>query len=161
RSDAMLHYGPGARQMEPMSSRHSRFARLVLGAPVFAASIAVLVGSSPPLRADLEQAAAAPRASFPSADQIRSVRQYIRQTWSVLTRSARDLPRAAPDPKMPHAAGDAWPVYIATDEDRAAIVRMLQTTLTLDDLRQIDVRVLPSSADQVREHGLLYLPHPY
>src|SRR5262249_28808475 len=89
------------------------------------------------------------------------VRQQIRQPWTVLTRSARDLPRAAPDPKMPHAAGDAWPVYIATDEDRAAIVRMLQTTLTLEDLRQIDVRVLPSSADQVREHGLLYLPHPY
>jgi alpha,alpha-trehalase len=107
------------------------------------------------------QTTAAGRATLQPANQLRAVRQYIKRTWPVLTRSARDLPRAAPDPKMRLAPGDAWPVYIAPDENLAAIVRTLRTVLPPADLQHVDLRVLPASRDEIREHGLLYLPHPY
>jgi alpha,alpha-trehalase len=147
--------------METVSNGHRRLSRLIFGAALFAAAMVALAGSAAPVRVGFGQAAAASQTSVPSANQIRALRQYIKRTWTVLTRSARDLPRAAPDPKMPRAPGDAWPVYIAADEDRAAITRTLETILTPGALQQIDLRVLPSSRDQIREHGLLYLPHPY
>jgi len=106
------------------------------------------------------QTATQPSAGFPTATRIENLRRYIRRTWSLLTRSTRDLARAAPDPKV-HPAGDAWPVYVAADEDRAAIARTLQTVLSPDDVRHIALQPLPASPNQIREHGLLYLPHPY
>jgi alpha,alpha-trehalase len=101
------------------------------------------------------------RATLPPANQLQAVRQYIKRTWPVLTRSARDLPRAAPDPKMRLAPGDASPVYIAPDENLAAIVQTLRTVLPPADLQHLDLRVLPASRDGIREHGLLYLPRRY
>src|SRR4051794_26681486 len=70
-------------------------------------------------------------APLPSAEASRAlapqgwapVRAYIRGTWAKLTRSERDLPRAAIDPKAPHAAGAPWPVYVAASEDRARIAQ--------------------------------------
>src|SRR5437867_472436 len=53
------------------------------------------------------QTAPAPSVQLPAANRIQAVRQYIRRTWTLLTRSVRDLPRAAPDPKMHRAAGDS------------------------------------------------------
>ena len=100
-------------------------------------------------------------ANLPAASRIQAVRQYIKKTWTVLTRSARDLPRAAPDPKVRRAPGEAWPVYVAADEDRAAIERTLRGVLTAGDLQRIDLRVLPAAPASIREHGLLYLPHRY
>src|SRR5262249_34789297 len=97
----------------------------------------------------------------PSARQIQEVRQYIKRTWSVLTRSEHDLPRAAPDPKMQRAPNDPWPVYVAADEDRAAIERRLGAVLPAEEMQRIDLRTLPSRSDEVRDQGLLYLPHPY
>jgi hypothetical protein len=107
------------------------------------------------------QTTAAGRATLPPANQLQAVRQYIKRTWTVLTRSARDLLRAAPDPKMRLAPGEAWPVYVAPDENRAAIAHTLQAVLPPGDLQHIDLRVLPASVDEIREHGLLYLPHRY
>ncbi|HJZ74245.1 MAG TPA: trehalase family glycosidase [Vicinamibacterales bacterium] len=112
-------------------------------------------------RAVGRQAAASQAASFPSATQIQDVRRYIKRTWTVLTRSARDLPLAAPDPKIHRAPGEAWPVYVAGDENREAIARSLRAVLSPADLQHIELRTLPTSPAQIRDHGLLYLPHRY
>ena len=118
----------------------------------------VLAATGAPAGGIARQTATA--APFPATNQIQAVRQYIKRTWTVLTRSARDLPRAAPDPKMQRRPGEAWPVYIAADEDRASIEHTLRAALNAGDLQRIDLRVLPPHRD-IREHGLLYLPHPY
>ena len=97
----------------------------------------------------------------PSPPQIRAVHQYIKRTWTTLTRSIRDLPRAAPDPKM-HAARDQhWPVYVASDENRANIEWHIRSVLSASDMRRLEIRVLPPRAREVGEPGLLYLPRPY
>jgi alpha,alpha-trehalase len=101
------------------------------------------------------------QASFPSAERITAVRQYIKQSWHTLTRSARDLPRAAPDPKIRRAPGEPAPVYLAADESRAATEQKLRAVLSPEDLQRIELRTLPERSDQIREHGLLYVPFPY
>ena len=140
----------------PMSLQRHRITRACASAAV---AIALTIGGARPHT--VSQAAAQPSAVFPTATRIQNVRHYIKRTWSLLTRSTRDLARAAPDPKVHPRANAAWPVYVAADEDRAAIARTLQAVLSPDDLRKIDLRALPASSTQVREHGLLYLPHPY
>jgi len=101
------------------------------------------------------------QASFPAAERIAAVRQYIKQSWQTLTRSARDLPRAAPDPKIRRAPGEPAPVYLAADESRAAAEQKLRAVLSAEDLQRIELRTLPEHSDQIREHGLLYVPFPY
>jgi len=78
-----------------------------------------------------------------------------------LTRSTRDLPRAARDPKLHLDPAQPSPVYVSPREDRSAIERRLEAVLTRDELRSIELRVLPERSADIREHGLLYLPHPY
>jgi alpha,alpha-trehalase len=141
--------------------RDSRFARVKPRETLTRAIVVALAISHATPRGVGSQPTAALSASVPSASQIRAVRQYIKRTWTLLTRSTHDLPRAAPDPKMRRAPGEAWPVYVAADEDRAAIARTLRTVLTPGDLQHIDLRVLPADRDQIRDHGLLYLPHSY
>src|SRR5947208_9655988 len=139
----------------------SRFARVKPRETLTRAIVVALAITHAAPRGVGGQTPAAPSASGPSASQIRAVRQYIKRTWTVLTRSARDLPRAAPDPKMRRAPGASWPVYVAADEDRAAIARTLGAVLTPADLQHIDLRVLPADRRGISDHGLLYLPHPY
>jgi alpha,alpha-trehalase len=98
---------------------------------------------------------------FPAAARVNVVRAYIRQTWHTLTRSARDLPRAAPDPKIRRAPGEPAPVYLAADESRTETEQRLRAVLSPEDLQRIELRMLPPRADQIREHGLLYVPYPY
>lgn len=86
---------------------------------------------------------------------------YIKQTWTVLTRSNRDLAKAAADPKFSPAAGGRWPVYIARSEDLSSIEAGLRNQMPAPDFRKIEVRRLPADEKQPREPGLLYLPHPY
>jgi alpha,alpha-trehalase len=132
--------------------------RMKLAAAVSAIAI---VWCAAPARITSSQPAAPPAAAAPRASQVQAVRDYIKRTWTVLTRSVRDLPRAAPDPKMHRSPSEAWPVYIARDEDRAAVTRSLQAVLNAADLTRLDLRVLPASRDQIREPGLLYLPKRY
>jgi alpha,alpha-trehalase len=127
-----------------------------IGAVALALTVVV-----PQPRAAVAQPAAPPAASFPSSTQIDAVRRYIKRTWTALTRSVRDLPRAVPDPKMRRESGGAWPLYVAADEDREAIARTLGRILAPTDLRSIEVRTLPPAVDQIGEHGLLYLPRRY
>src|SRR5262249_40067010 len=64
-------------------------------------------------------------------------------------------------PKIHRAPGEAWPVYVAGDENREAIARSLRAVLSPADLQRIELRTLPTSPAQIRDHGLLYLPHRY
>ena len=105
--------------------------------------------------------AARPQETFPSSTQLQEIRQYIKRTWSALTRSTRDLAKAAPDPKIRRAPGEPSPVYLAADEDRTGTEQRLRGVLSADDFRKIELRTLPERPDQIREHGLLYVPYPY
>jgi alpha,alpha-trehalase len=120
-----------------------------------------LIASCVALTLTATLAGGAQQTEFPSATRIAAVRAYIKQTWHTLTRSARDLPKAAPDPKIHRAIGEPSPVYLAADESRAATEQRLRAVLSADDLRRIELRTLPARADRIQEHGLLYVPYPY
>jgi len=112
-------------------------------------------------------AAAAPAPSpAPAADalspaRVAAVRAYIKNGWTTLSRSTRDLAKAAPDPKFPRAAGQPWPVYLPPEEDRARVEAELKKTMTAEDLARIELRVLPAGRTMPADPGLLYLPRPY
>jgi alpha,alpha-trehalase len=80
--------------------------------------------------------------------RVARLRAYIRDAWPRLTRTPADLPRAAPDDKVPHAPGTPWPVYFPATEPPP-------------DLQGIALRPLPANPASITEHGLLYLPRPY
>jgi alpha,alpha-trehalase len=101
-------------------------------------------------------AAPAPEDALAPA-RVTRVRRYIKESWQTLTRSERDLPVAARDPKFPHPPGAPWPVYLSPLEDRAAVERRLAAALTPAQLAQITLLPLGSTP----EPGLLYLPEPY
>jgi len=105
-------------------------------------------------------AAGAPRAALAS-ERIEPLLAYIDKAWRPLTRTAADLPRAAEDPKVPHAVGAPWPVYLAADENLAAVTGDLARALPARDLARIALRPLPRELPPDFEHGLLYLPRPY
>jgi len=86
--------------------------------------------------------------------------EYIKTTWSVLTRSHRDLAVAAVDPKFHPAANGRWPVWVAEREDIARVERDLRSAMKAD-FQKIELRRLPHDITQVQDHGLLYLPRPY
>ena len=94
-------------------------------------------------------------------ERLAPVLAYIHAAWQPLTRTAADLPRAAEDPKVPHAPGTPWPVFIPADENRDAVAGALGRVLPAGDLARIDLRPLPRDRAGIREHGLLYLPRPY
>ncbi len=86
---------------------------------------------------------------------------YMMQTWKVLTRSNRTLAEAAVDPKFHPAPDGRWPVYIPPTEDLDRIREELHREMPPQDFPKIEIRTLPGDPSQVREQGLLYLPHPY
>jgi alpha,alpha-trehalase len=98
---------------------------------------------------------------LPDEASLQRLREYIKASWTTLTRSNRDLPRALPDPKMPHRAGDPWLLYVSPRESRARVRDELAKVLDAGELKQIEIRTLPREVLSIREHGLLYLPHPY
>src|SRR6188474_3086689 len=61
---------------------------------------------------------APPTTQAPALTHVDEIRRYIKRTWTTLTRSPRDLARAAPDPKMHKPDEATWAVYIAADESR-------------------------------------------
>jgi alpha,alpha-trehalase len=112
------------------------------------------------------QAVPAPAPSPAPADplapeRVAAVRRYIKEGWTTLSRSARDLLQAAPDPKMPRGPGQPWPVYLSAREDRGRVERELQAALKAEDRARIELKVLPADPLSVKDHGLLYLPRPY
>ncbi len=99
-------------------------------------------------------------AASPSGTNDREpILDYIRRTWSTLTRTNRTLATSAVDPKFHPEAGGRWPVYISAAENRATVEEQLHRDITPKDLRLIDLRTLPASGTP--GPGLLYLPRPY
>jgi alpha,alpha-trehalase len=101
------------------------------------------------------------RQGSPGDAQLARVREYIKLSWSTLTRSNRDLQRALPDPKMPRKPGEPWLLYVSPQESRTRVHDELTRELGGDAMKQIEIRVLPRDVLSIEEHGLLYLPRPY
>jgi alpha,alpha-trehalase len=105
--------------------------------------------------------AASGGADLPSPERLAAVREYIKKSWTTLSRSLRDLPAAARDPKLHLPAGTPWPVYFPPREDRARIEAEIKKQLSPEEFATIALRPLPADTSTLREHGLLYLPRPY
>ena len=101
------------------------------------------------------------QSALPSSAQIGAVRKYIKTGWTTLSRSSRDLPTAAKDPKLPRQPGSPWPVYVSMKEDRDRVAREVREVLSPKEFATIELKTLPSDQKGVKEHGLLYLPRPY
>jgi alpha,alpha-trehalase len=91
---------------------------------------------------------------------VARLRGYIRDAWRPLTRTLRDLPRAAQDPKVPHTPGTPWVIYVAPDRARDAAADLARA-LPASDLARIDLRALVGDSTFFAQHGLLYVPRPY
>jgi len=97
----------------------------------------------------------------PAAPARVPIEKYIADTWSTLTRTHRDLAKAAVDPKFPEPPGGRWPVYVPASADAAAITKQLQAGMEPGTFDKIEIRRLPPAGAPTPEQGLLYLPHPY
>lgn len=93
--------------------------------------------------------------------QTTDILQYVQQTWKVLTRSNRNLPKAAVDPKFHPGPDGKWPVYIPRTEDVHAIERELSAEIPATEYDTISIQALPANINTLTEQGLLYLPKPY
>jgi len=89
------------------------------------------------------------------------ITDYIKQGWSLLTRSNKDLATAAIDPKFRVGPDERWPVYVSQTEDAERIRGEVRAQMRAEDFRKIEIRRLPEEIPQIRERGLLYLPRPY
>lgn len=96
-----------------------------------------------------------------AAPASRSIDVYIAQTWSVLTRSNRDLAKSAVDPKFPPPSGGRWPVYIPKTENVDRIAKELKHEMARGSFSAIDLQILPADTSHLSQQGLLYLPRPY
>src|SRR5262245_41636188 len=84
--------------------------------------------------------------SLPDEARLQPVRDYIRKSWTTLSRSNRDLPRALPDPKMPRPSGARWLLYIAPAESKARVEGELSPLVGAEAMKQIEIRTLPQDA---------------
>lgn len=96
-----------------------------------------------------------------SATSPESIASYIRKTWSALTRSNKDLAKAAVDPKFKPDADGKWTVYIPASDSIDKVGVKLRSAMPLKDYQAIALRVLPENALGAEPQGLLYLPFPY
>jgi alpha,alpha-trehalase len=78
-----------------------------------------------------------------------------------LTRSNARLAGAAVDPKFEQPAGARWPVYVSRTENITQVEQALRSQMPASDFGKIELRQLPDDPREIREPGLLYLPHPY
>ncbi|HYG82014.1 MAG TPA: trehalase family glycosidase [Pyrinomonadaceae bacterium] len=107
-------------------------------------------------------AAPAPPREQASAADLRAIQKYIKDSWHTLTRSNAQLAKAAVDPKFhPTDANYRWPVYIPAGENLRRVEQTLRAQMKAEDFARIELRPLPADPRGIREHGLLYLPHPY
>ena len=102
-----------------------------------------------------------PPADRATAEQLRAIQKYIKQSWHTLTRSNKQLATAAADPKFHSEPGYRWPVYVPENENLKRIEQSLRAEMKPEDFARIDLQRLPTDPREIREQGLLYLPHPY
>jgi alpha,alpha-trehalase len=87
--------------------------------------------------------------------------EYIKRTWTVLTRSHQNLAVAAADPKQRPLVSRRWPLYISRTENMGQVTQTLRGVMKPGDFDSIEIRTLPPAGAPIKEHGLLYLPRPY
>jgi alpha,alpha-trehalase len=97
----------------------------------------------------------------PSTGQLRAIETYISRSWHTLTRSNKSLAQAAVDPKFPLGPGQRSIIYIPANEDIDKVELLLRSQLSARDFATIELRQLPPHATEIKQPGLLYLPHPY
>jgi alpha,alpha-trehalase len=90
-----------------------------------------------------------------------SILDYIKETWTVLTRSNKNLATAAVDPKFKPGPDGRWPVYIPSSSDPRLIEETLRREVPAAGFSKISIKALPAEMDALQGQGLLYLPHPY
>ena len=117
--------------------------------------LAALFLALPPFASD---GLAADRAT---ARQLQDIQTYIKQGWHTLTRSNAQLAKAAADPKFHLQPGTRWPVYVPRSENLKRVEQTLRAEMSPEDFARIELRPLPEDPREIREPGLLYLPHPY
>ncbi len=132
-----------------------------LALAVVLAALAPAAGGAPGTATAIAVPASAPRPASPPATRadLDALHAYIHGAWSSLTRSHRDLARAAVDPKFPVQNGRAT-VYVSRRENLRALSGALAATLPPSELARFDLRSLPRDPSHAAP-GLLYLPHPY
>ena len=133
----------------------------VVGATPSSARSPVSDAAAADAHASAAPATAAARRSSTAAD-LQALHEYIRSSWGTLTRTHRDLPQAAVDPKFPDHKGP-WPVYVSARENLRSVEKQLRTVLSPADWRRIELRQLPhpSAARATAGPGLIFLPRPY
>jgi alpha,alpha-trehalase len=100
-------------------------------------------------------------AQQPERPKPAPILEYIKQTWTTLTRSNADLAKAAVDPKFRPALDGRWPVYTSRQENPQLVEESLRREIPADGFKTIDIRQLPRIMDSLKDQGLLYLPKPY
>lgn len=90
--------------------------------------------------------------------QLQEIRQYIKQSWTTLSRSNAKLAEAAIDPKF---KGQPPIVYVSRKANLETVRQSLRSQMSVADFAKLEIRQLPTDLKDIREQGLLYLPHPY
>lgn len=98
---------------------------------------------------------------LPAAERLAALRHYIKQTWGTLTRTRSHILEAAKDVKVAHITSASWLVYVSQKEELKQVAADIAEVLEPEELAQIELRVLPAEAEQIEDHGLLYLPQEY
>ena len=119
--------------------------RRVLGAVCASAVLAVVVGGQVP----------SPKA------HTTSILEYVKETWTTLTRSNKNLATAAVDPKFKPGPDGRWPVYVPQSADVQLVEEALRREMPAAGFKTIKLVPLPKDLDTLQTQGLLYLPHPY
>jgi alpha,alpha-trehalase len=86
---------------------------------------------------------------------------YIKQTWTTLTRSDKDLAKAVVDPKFQADKDRRWPLYISRSEDAQLVEEGLRRDMPAAGFKTISIKQLPEDLDALKQQGLLYLPKAY
>ncbi len=86
---------------------------------------------------------------------------YIKHSWTVLSRSHKELAIAAADPKFKPDAQGKWLVYVPADENTARLEKQLTAEMSAADFAKIRLAPLDQKGNSHQDAGLLYLPRPY
>jgi alpha,alpha-trehalase len=98
---------------------------------------------------------------FPSSGDIARSVHHIQETWPQLTRGLRNAPQAICDVKLGEECKYTSPIYISPAEDAVRVQRIFEKSLGGDVASELRLKVLPTDATRIEEHGLLFLPGRY
>ena len=96
-----------------------------------------------------------------SPAQLDELRAYIKQGWTTLRRSNRQLAESAADPKFRPQTDGRWPVYVSQLEKLDAVKDKLRAVVPPADFNEIVILQLPKEPGSITLPGLLYLPQAY